>query len=304
MSETKLVFRKLVALFVAGVIGVLFIGNLVPVRAQLPSEPSTPNFGTTTSLEEFRLDANAEPIMPEELGQSELPVEGGRLILGPDNRVPVSSTKYPWSSVGRVEGVTADGDGYICTGTLVRADVVLTNAHCVIDPETHKWSQTVRFAPNLINGRLQNEGDRAGATEIIAGTDFRDTGGELSPDDWALMRIDKPLGFKYGTLSMSVVSASILSQFPEEFSVVGYSGDFPPNSPGETASAHLGCSVRGEANEFLLHDCDTMGGSSGGPVLGKVDNDIRIVGVNMGSIRGFNSSIETNLAVKVSRIRQ
>ena len=44
------------------------------------------------------------------------------------------SNKYPWSAIGRVQG-TVNDDSYHCTGSLIADNLVLTNAHCVIDPE-------------------------------------------------------------------------------------------------------------------------------------------------------------------------
>ncbi|MEH2043779.1 trypsin-like serine peptidase [Nostoc sp.] len=51
------------------------------------------------------------------------------------------SRNYPWSTIGRVQGTAADAQSYHCTGTLISSDIVLTNAHCVIDSETHQLSK-------------------------------------------------------------------------------------------------------------------------------------------------------------------
>jgi protease YdgD len=61
---------------------------------------------------------------------------------------------------------------------------------------------------------------------------------------------------------------------------VGYSGDFPANAPGRTAGVHQGCNLLGEVEGSLIHDCDTHGGSSGGPMLAVIDGEFRIVGLN------------------------
>lgn len=302
MNVIKRFSSKLNTLFFTGFIIVLLLGSVVPIQAQLSSESSPPKYNITSNLEAFNLD-ESEPILPERLEQSESPLENGRLIFGEDNRVAVTSTQYPWSTVGRIQGISANGEGYICTGALIASDVVITNAHCVIDPETHQWSRQVSFAPNLIDGRLQSQKDLAQVIEVKAGTDFRETDGDFSPDDWAILKLDKPLGFKYGTLRWRALPASFLSENPKQFALVGYSGDFPPTGPGETASVHMGCSIRGEAQEVLLHDCDMLGGSSGGPILGKLNNDFRVVGINFGSVNSPEAGIAANLAVKVSRIR-
>jgi protease YdgD len=70
-------------------------------------------------------------------------------IIGGDNRVAVVSDAPPWNSIGHV-----NVDGYRqvikCSGVLVQPNVVLTAAHCVIDPRTH-----TAFPPHRIHF-LQN----------------------------------------------------------------------------------------------------------------------------------------------------
>ncbi|MEH2348724.1 MAG: trypsin-like serine protease [Nostoc sp.] len=85
---------------------------------------------------------------------------------GSDDRIPMTSRDYPWSAIGKIEGISADGGGYSCTGTLIAEDVVLTNAHCVVNPETRKVSQAIAFEPNLVNGVVKNKSDVAYATNV------------------------------------------------------------------------------------------------------------------------------------------
>jgi len=76
----------------------------------------------------------------------------------------MTSRNYPWSAVGKIEGVSAEGNGYSCTGTLISEDVVLTNAHCVVNPQTRKVSQAIAFLPNLVNGVVKSKNDIPYAT--------------------------------------------------------------------------------------------------------------------------------------------
>jgi protease YdgD len=85
----------------------------------------------------------------------------------------MTSRKKPWSAIGKIEGINADGQGYSCTGTLIADDLVLTNSHCVVNPDTGKLSRAIAFLPNLINGQVRDKNDIAYATSVKPGTDFK-----------------------------------------------------------------------------------------------------------------------------------
>lgn len=255
-------------------------------------------------LAAFQSGTELDAFIPAELSQSSNPAEGTRGVIRTDDRIPVTSRSYPWSAIGRVEFQDATGEGYICTGTLVKPDIVLTNAHCVVDPATQTVYQNIRFAPNLINGRLKDEGDRANVVDLWSGTDFSDQDQPPHPDDWAFLKLDKPLGEKYGTIGWQSFPVPVLIENPEQFIMVGYSGDFPTDSPGETAGAHEACSILGSVDDNVLrHNCDTTSGSSGGPILAVVDNEYVIVAVNSsGRTEKSSGAGIVNFATKISRI--
>ena len=138
----------------------------------------------------------------------------------------------------------------------------------------------------------------------MAGTDFSNPQ-KPHPDDWAFLKLDQPLGLKYGTLPLIPLTTEELANQPytENLVMVGYSGDFPDDNPGETASAHINCSIVDEQEEIVLHACDTYGGSSGGPILALVDGDPAIVALNSAEAtdRKTGKGI-INFAVKIPRI--
>lgn len=258
-----------------------------------------------SNLADFNLSPDMQSFIPAHLDNQPNHPNGGRGVLGTDDRIEVLSQTYPWSAVGRVEGVDANGESYICTGTLVSVDVVLTNAHCVVDATTQQLSQAIRFMPNLINGQIPDAADVAYVEDAYIGTDFSDRPRTLHPDDWAFLKLDKPLGEKYGWLGWTSLPVSTLSspEYQAQLIFLGYSGDYPDENPGATAGAQIGCSVVDEMEEVLLHDCDTFGGSSGGPILGLVDGELRIVAINTAEALDTESG-ETiiNLAVSIDRI--
>ena len=297
----------------------LSLGWRTSVMAQTPigDEEFFPSVGAASSLENpltpipsvFPIDPVAH--VPFGLEVSEDPTEDGRGIVNQDNREPMTSDEFPWSAIGRVMGKAADGSNYICSGTLVADDVVLTNAHCVIDPVTHEHSALIQFQPNLVNGLVQDEAHVADTIEFFAGTDFREDNTPPTADDWAFLKLNQPLGEIYGTIGIAELSVSdLFNNYAGQLVMVGYSGDFPRANPGKTAGVHSGCSVLGEVDDSLIHDCDTQGGASGGPILAVIGNQIQIIGVNSaGRTESFTASDGTpteagivNYATKISRV--
>ncbi len=294
----------------------LFTGLLsaatLGISAQAQTRTSiTPKFISSQQAGQLKLTGDGKPFIPSNLGRSVKPNEGGVRGIpgGIDNRTPMLSRKYPWSTIGRVQGTTSDAKSYHCTGTLIADNLVLTNAHCVIDPETGELSKKIQFMPNTIDGQYQ---DVAEFEQVIYGTDFK-LGGNITPDDWAIIKINQPLGRKYGHLGWKSIPTATLVKNPKVLFFVGYSGDFPTEKyqkyftagRGWTASHEAGCSIVNEEAGFLLHDCATAGGSSGGAIIAVINDEYYIVALNNAEAKNRRTGQDiANYAVKISTIEQ
>jgi protease YdgD len=308
--NTKYISKKTIYSFVAGILGLGIIINLASVSAQQQRQSDKgSSIAASKNIKIFQQKVKGESFLPTSLKSDKKP-SGQRGVIGLDERRPMESRNYPWSTVGRVQGVSADDKDYHCTGTLVAEDVVLTNAHCVVDPETHKFSKSLSFLPNLIDGKVADKNDIAKAIEVYAGTDFTKNG---DTEDWAFVKLNKPIGKKYGYLGWKVLPADVLIKQRKQYFFVGYSGDFPKPGvyedltagPGMTAGIQGQCSITGEKEGVLLHNCDTTGGSSGGPIISWINGQPYIVALNNAEVkRRDNGRAITNLAIQISRIQQ
>jgi protease YdgD len=306
--------KKSFALLFTGLLSVTTINSSAYVQAQAqvkPQQSITPKFISSEQAGQLKLQGDGKPFIPPGLGRSAKPNEGNSRGIpgGIDNRIPMLSQKYPWSAIGRVQGTTADAKSYHCTGTLIDDNWVLTNAHCVIDPETGELSTKIEFMPNVIDKNYQ---DIAQVEQVIYGTDFKQSS-TVSPNDWAVMKINQPLGRKYGYLGWKSIPSATLVRNQKAFLFVGYSGDFPngkyqkyfSGGPGWTASYEAGCSVIQEESGFLLHDCATAKGSSGGAIIGVLNGDPYIVALNNAEWKNPRTGQDIiNFAVKISTIEQ
>ena len=319
--------KQRLALFISSFLLIALVnwlGHWAIVQAQTPPSTPTPIPIALTS------GASSPTYRPADLLQSDNPTT--RSLVGEDNRIPVVSQKFPWAAIGRIYWVKADGQrlvgvGY-CTGTLISQDLVLTNSHCLehpdteqlIDPATYQTiPDKLAFLPNMIGGGFVEQDLAIVSPDYIYGWQSNQSPAE----DWALLKINKPLGEKYGYLGWRVLdfaNPNILNALRGQIRVAGYSGDYPneqqkqdwglEGGKGETASVQIGCSIDGLSenlpyrsnggenlpNGWLLHDCDTMGGSSGSAILAKFDDgNYSVIGLHRGSVNLDPASLPPNL---------
>ncbi len=319
--KNKLSSKQLLVLFIATTTTGIAINTCWNANAQTTtSQANAPKYTQLQNAKNFSIKGNGKAYQPTNLQQTNRPDQPDdkqfrrRGIIGWDDRIPLLSRKYPWSAIGKVQGVTAEGKGYHCTGTLISEDVVLTNAHCVINSKTHQLSQKISFLPNVINRKVVDESDIAEVENVAYGTDFTGTNLESQINDWALLKLNKPIGLKYGYLGWKSLPSSNLTSNSNNYIFVGYSGDFPDTNKeqyqfftagkGWTASVQQGCNIVREENNVLLHNCDTTGGSSGGPIISVIDNQPYIVALNNAEYKTADGRGIINLAVKIDFLKK
>ena len=257
---------RLLAIFGTGVIMMVGLGYWTSSPAQTPLT-ETGAIRLCSALD--NPTAIALPFNPTtdnltELGPRQIshrPCDEVQALVGDDTRLPVLNRFFPWSAVGRLEWQFADGNQPFpsCTGTLIGRDLVLTNSHCLQHPKTRQITSSqvyessgnkIVFRPSLIRGRATSE-------SVVLSYEYGwQTGEDNDSEDWALLKLEDPLGEQQGYLGWRVLdftNENVTRSLANQTILAGYSADYPTDSQRafgqrmETAGVHAQCTIEGSS---------------------------------------------------------
>lgn len=190
--------------------------------------------------------------------------------FGRDDRVFMDTSVFPWSVIGQIDF----DSGGACTATLIRADILVTASHCIHDGPRADARGVFRTAYDRNGGPLEARVidyfvSPAWDDERFSSTD------DLDGTDWALLRIDRPLGDELGHVGVRelVRDGGRQGALRAELFQAGYSWD-----TGAHLSGNIGCNMVTVYNDdTMAHDCDTTRGDSGSPFMVREGNEYFIV---------------------------
>jgi V8-like Glu-specific endopeptidase len=222
--------------------------------------------------------------------------------FGSDRRIPAPPIP-PYTAAVRVKV----NQGSIGCGFLVGPDLMVTAGHVVSDEQGKAYSDVV-VECGVTNDKPTHT---AGVKEVFV-RPSRDLD-PASGDDWALVRLDRPIGLYYGWAECQNLSQEELRDLPVE--LVGFAGvedeareEF---ANFQTAYACPG-SLRDVGPNIVFHDCAMWGGGSGSAILASYAGKLRVVAVNTAGVdvqgevlpNGFRRTYSkelANIAVPVRR---
>eukprot|EP01113_Clastostelium_recurvatum_P046645 TRINITY_DN8206_c0_g1_i1.p1 TRINITY_DN8206_c0_g1~~TRINITY_DN8206_c0_g1_i1.p1 ORF type:complete len:385 (+),score=21.95 TRINITY_DN8206_c0_g1_i1:444-1598(+) len=215
-----------------------------------------------------------------------------RTQYGGDDRVIITSSAYPNSMVGRID----TAGGFICTGTLVGANMVLTASHCMRWKNgTFGW---VSFRPAYDDGAAPY--GVGYATKVWY---WKQNGDSLYPSDQAfdyvVARLDKSFGPEVSFSGIQTYQTSWNNQrifthfgYPccENAVKCAYNCEKKVTTTAKFLSAQsYSCKSNticsGQTGLAMKHCSDIAGGQSGGPFLFQ-DNDSLYYVVGVQSTHG------------------
>lgn len=178
-------------------------------------------------------------------------------VFGVDDRQALSGDRSELAGIAMVSETRVGAYG---TAFLVGPCLALSARHVVHHADPVGQRLTLRFAPWQRADRSNSS-----AATVIAGGGAATLAGDVS-QDWVLLRLDRCLGATLGYFPLSreplrippsgpIVPALVAVGFPEDQAAARR----PVIDPD--------CRVRMIASTGLLHDCATMPGNSGGPMM-------------------------------------
>lgn len=191
--------------------------------------------------------------------------------------------------------------GAVCTAFCVAQDIIATAGHCVVGTASQPGSRTslLRFRRDSARaGHASIAGaDRAsGNASILTGAERLNTRPPINaPADWALLRLDRAAcpagGFKISRQSRQEITATAAQGGIYQ---VAYHRDLAHWKLAIATPCMLEGNVRSpewesisrdfeDADNLLLHTCDTESASSGSPLLIDGADGPEVVAINVGT---------------------
>jgi protease YdgD len=198
---------------------------------------------------------------------------------GTGRRLIADASQYPWSAIGRLNF----GGGGFCTAFLIGEREALTAAHCLHDKRGNK-----PWRPRDLHFRAGYQQDKhvaeSGIESYVVADDFVPGAEPVTANadaDWALLRLKRPIGRVAGYLGIlpaDLPEVARLAQRPEALLKSGYRID-ADNVQTITRECRAVGHLSGST--MLLHDCPTIHGDSGAPILTLSNDTVRVVGMHV-----------------------
>ncbi len=203
-----------------------------------------------------------------------------RMIVGgtDDREIVTNYNDFPYSCIFYMRMYKKNSPGFgNGTGFLISKDTILTWGHNIYDCEKKEYRGNFEFSSASPSAIIT-----AKVIGVWVDEEYIATGN--TRHDWALLKLDKPIGNNLGWLGAQWISG-INAYEGSKATVTGYGQKTLP------MYTHTDSIISSQIPEFLYYLVDTVEGTSGAPIYRKRTN--RVIGIHTMSVspRSCNAGI-------------